>query len=296
MRRPARGTAALYAAAMASDRVSPTAHYTAHVWARNGLAHPALAQAVNPWLFRAGELVLRPLSLLTGSPTAEAALLQRHHGIDALLTAAIEGEGVTQVVEVPGGLASRGRRMVERYPHLTYVEGDLPGMAARKRRALAGSPHPRHHVVDVDLLADHGPRSLEAATAPHLQPGAPTAFITEGLLYYLSPPLRDRALARTAAFLGGFSSGRYLADLAVGGEGGPLVVGFLALVSVVARGRVQAHWRGVDEAAGALRALGFSAARLLPATADPDAGPAPGEVTRVHLIDARTTAAAPPAR
>ena len=277
---------------MSSSRISPTAHYTAWVWARNGLSHPALAAAVNPWLFRAGELVLRPISALTRSPSVEAALLQRHHGIDTLLERAITQHGVRQVVEVPGGLASRGRRFVARHPDLVYVEGDLPGMAARKQAALASDPHPRHHVVALDLLAEDGPMSLETTAGALLDPTVPTAFVTEGLLYYLAPPLLDRAIRRTASFLAGFPDGHYFADLAIRGEGSPLVAGFLGLVSVVARGRVRAHFHGSADAVEQLRARGFDSAQVLPAVSDPEAGPAPGEVFRVHLLRGRVGGAA----
>jgi hypothetical protein len=39
----------------ASDRISPTAHYTGYVWARNGLSHPELATLEGRVLFDALE-------------------------------------------------------------------------------------------------------------------------------------------------------------------------------------------------------------------------------------------------
>ena len=68
------------------------------------------------------------------------------------LEQAIEQHGVSQVIEVAAGLSARGWRFVERYgDQLTYVETDLPEMAARKRRALEriGTLSERHRVIDL---------------------------------------------------------------------------------------------------------------------------------------------------
>ena len=117
--------------------MSPTAHYTGYVWFRNGLSDPALATRQGRFLFESlqgAALVSRAL----GGPTLEGYLLARHVAIDTLLTAAIERDGITQVLEVAAGLSPRGLRFHRRYgDRLTYVEADLPDMAARKERALA---------------------------------------------------------------------------------------------------------------------------------------------------------------
>jgi O-methyltransferase involved in polyketide biosynthesis len=274
---------------MSDARISPTAHFTATVWARNGLAHPALVAAASPWLFRGAGLLLGPLSRLTGSPSVEATLLHRHHGIDRILTRVIEDEGLRQVVEVPGGLASRGARFVARYPDLLYVEGDLPGMAEHKRRAFAraGYRQPRHRVVDLDLLATDGPLCLEAAVGPDFDPTAPTALITEGLLYYFQPPAVRAVLQRASAFLRRSQAGHFFADLALGGpDQDPLVRAFLLSVSVVARGRVQAHFDGTAGALAALQHTGFTQAQVLPALGDALGRGDPQQKARIHLIDA----------
>ena len=70
---------------------------------------------------------------------------------------------MTQVVEVACGLSPRGWRFAQRYgERITYVEADLPGMAARKRAALdrIGCLSDHHRVVAVDALRDDGPDSL----------------------------------------------------------------------------------------------------------------------------------------
>ena len=121
-----------------SETISPTAHYTGYVWARNGLSHPELATTEGRILFES----LRPMMLVSaavGGSSLEPYLLARHRAIDALLERAIEEHGVTQVVEVASGLSPRGWRFTTRYgDRLTYVEADLPEMAAAQtRRARA---------------------------------------------------------------------------------------------------------------------------------------------------------------
>lgn len=168
---------------MADQRVSPTAWYTAAVWAQRGLADPALARAT-PRSARALVRAHGLLSDLVRFPRLDDALEHRHRGIDAVVVEAIEQGGVRQVLEVPGGLASRGRRVVGRFEDVTVVEGDLPFMVTLKRRAL-GALDPRHHVVEVDLLST-GPRSPQAVVAALLDPAAPLAVVMEGLTYYLT--------------------------------------------------------------------------------------------------------------
>src|SRR3954454_8316111 len=173
-------------ASSSSDAISPTAHYTAYVWARNGLYHPALATVEGRVLFES----LRPVlvaSRFFGGASLEAYLLTRHRAIDALLQRAIEQDGITRVVEVACGLSPRGWRFTQRYgEQLTYVEADLPDMAQRKREALErmGSLSERHRVEDLDALRDSGPGSL-ASIASTLDPDQPLVIVTEGLLSYL---------------------------------------------------------------------------------------------------------------
>src|SRR5579875_976432 len=114
-----------------TDRIGPTAHYTGHVWSRNGLSHPGLSTVEGRILFDS----LQPTMLASraiGGPTLEAYLLARHRAIDARLKQAIE-DGVTQVIEVAAGLSPRGWRFVNRHEHIVYVEADLPGIEERER-------------------------------------------------------------------------------------------------------------------------------------------------------------------
>src|ERR687883_1073412 len=97
-----------------SDAISPTAHYTGHVWGRNGLSHPGLGTLEGRLLFDA----LAPAMVVSralGGPTLEGMLLARHRIIDALLARAIDDGRVSQVVEVACGMSPRGWRFAERY-------------------------------------------------------------------------------------------------------------------------------------------------------------------------------------
>ncbi|HZO77764.1 MAG TPA: class I SAM-dependent methyltransferase, partial [Solirubrobacteraceae bacterium] len=120
-----------------SEAISPTAHYTGFVWARNGLSPPSLATPEGRVLF---ESLQAPMAIsdFLGGGTLEAYLLARHRAIDALLQRAIEARGVGQVIEIAAGMSGRGLRFRQRYgDRLLYVEADLPAMAERKRRTLA---------------------------------------------------------------------------------------------------------------------------------------------------------------
>jgi O-methyltransferase involved in polyketide biosynthesis len=248
----------------APTAVSPTAHYTGYVWARNGLSHPELASTEGRLLY---ESLRAPMiaSRLLGGPTLEAYLLARHRAIDALLERAIEEGGVTQVIEVAAGLSPRGWRFSRRYgASLTYIEADLPGMAERKRSALErmGSLGEHHRVEPLDALRDAGPASLSAATAA-LDPTEGLAIITEGLLGYV-----DRASVldiwhRFAGELSAFRSGFYLSDLHLGStEARAEVRAFRILLSAFVRGRVHLHFGSEREAVAALEDAGFRHASL----------------------------------
>ena len=197
-----------------SETISPTAHYTGYVWARNGLSHPRLETLEGRVMFES----LRPINAVSatlGGPSLESYLLARHRAIDALLDKAIDEHGVTQVIEVAAGLSPRGWRFTQRYgDRLTYIEADLPGMTARKRRALQqmGSLNDRHRVVEVDALRDSGPNSISALAA-ELDRESGLAIITEGLLGYLDTDSVDGIWRRFARTLSGFASGRYISDL-----------------------------------------------------------------------------------
>jgi O-methyltransferase involved in polyketide biosynthesis len=261
-----------------SETISPTAHYTGYVWARNGLSHPEFETLEGRVLFES----LRPamtVNAVLGRGTLESYLLARHRAIDALLQRAIEEHGIGQVIEVAAGLSPRGWRFAEHYgDRLTYVEADLSGMAARKRQALEriGSLGERHRVRELDVLSEDGPDSLAAVSA-ELDPEAGLAIVTEGLLGYLPTDAVREIWARFAGVLDGFPKGRYISDIHIGAVQDATVRAFRVLLSIFVRGRVYLHFDSPGEVIEALGAAGFAGAEVrLAAQLAEEANGAPG--------------------
>jgi O-methyltransferase involved in polyketide biosynthesis len=273
-----------------SERISPTAHYTGHVWARNGLSHPALQTLEGRLLYESLRSTLLVTSALWGL-SLEAYLLARHRSIDQLLERAIEAGEVTQVVEVACGLSPRGWRFASRYGStIDYLEADLPGMATRKRAALEriGSLGRHHRVLEIDALTDSGPRSLAAIADAELDPDRGTAIITEGLTGYLDGPGLIGMWERFAGTLERFPTGLYLSDLHIGAVQDARIRAFRLALSAFVRGHVHLHFEGAEQAQRALRKAGFAAVTLTPAAEIP--GSEEGGLSRssrlVHIIEA----------
>lgn len=269
-------------------RIGPTAHYTGHVWGRNGLSHPRF-DTVAGRVFHAALTPSMSLSRAVGGPTLEGMLLARHRILDALLSEAIDSGEVTQVIEIAAGLSPRGWRFAERYgDRILYVDADLPGMAARKREAL-GAAGSRVRVEELDALRDSGPHSL-AAVAATLDRDAGLAIVTEGLLSYFTTDDVRGMWRRFARVLGDFGTGLYLSDLHVGRTGRASIDrAFMAALGAFVRGGVQTHFEGDEDAVAELRAAGFAEARLHRGERHPAAGDAardPG-ARRVQVIEAR---------
>lgn len=257
-----------------SESISPTAHYTGETWVRNGLSHPELAT----WQGRALHQVMAlPLaaSKTLGGPTLNGLLLARHRIIDSTLEDQIGG-GVSQVLEVACGMSPRGWRFSERYgDRLTYIEADLPGMAKRKREALGRmhSPTDRHRVIEMDVLQEGGPASLEAL-AETLDPAKGLAIVTEGLLTYLDDDTVDALWARIAKVLAPFSQGAYLSDLRYESqEQGIPERTFGLILGTFVRGKIHTYRGDEASAEAALRRAGFKQVQLYrgdkhPAAAD----------------------------
>ncbi len=272
-----------------NEAISPTAHYTGYVWARNGLSHPELSTVEGRVLFES----LRPLMTTTGvvrGISLESYLLARHRAIDKSLERAIDDGAVSQVIEVACGLSPRGWRFSRRYgDRLLYIETDLPDMAARKRRALErmDSLGEHHRVEDLDALRDGGPASLDAL-AGELDPSQGVAIITEGLLGYLESEDVEALWQRFASTLQGFPSGRYISDLHLGDVQTHLVRAFRVLLSAFVRGRVHLHFGSAAEAEQSLRDAGFDSGHVRPASALVAGVKAPaGELA--HILEASTT-------
>ena len=247
-----------------SHTISPTAHYTGYVWARHGLGDADLATAPGRLLFTAAQGLLAPLDLL-GGPTLEHFLLARHRIIDHLLDEAIGSGVVGQVVELAAGLSPRGLELTRRHPGLTYVEVDLPGMAARKEAILRrkGVDPARHRAVSADVLDDQAFAAVFSGPDSLLDPSRGTAVVTEGLLNYFPREAVLGLWRRTARELRRFPEGRYYSDLHVASRTGRPDRAFIAALGAFVRGQVHLHFADVPEAVASLRASGFEQARLL---------------------------------
>ncbi len=248
------------------ETISPTAHYTGYVWYAHGHSHEAFAT-------RRGRLMYQALRApnaaahAMGLPTLEGMLLARHRLIDLRLAQAIEAGEISQVVEVAAGLSPRGWRFRTRFGDaLTYVEADLPGMIAHKRRILAqlGGETAHHRTVEVDALAEDGLTSI-AAVCASLDGTRGTAIITEGLLNYFS---RDHVLGMWRRFglaLARFPRGLYLSDLNLREDNvGPFEATFTWLLGAFVRGRVHVDFTSAEDVERALDSCGLDGVVLDP--------------------------------
>jgi O-methyltransferase involved in polyketide biosynthesis len=270
----------------ASAAISPTAHYTAYVWSRNGRLASRGRDDGRSCPVRI------PAPRDRGWPAVRwgrrsSPICSRVTGRSTRCYCAIEQAEISQVVEVACGLSPRGWRFVQRFgERLPYLEADLPDMAARKRTALErmGSLSERHRVVALGALAESGAESLDALAAG-LDPGAGVAVATEGLLGYLDGDSVSGLWRRIASLLSGFPAGRYISDLHIGAMRNAQVRVFRVLLSAFVRGRVHLHFDTCPDAEAAVRAAGFTSAvvrpgaSIVPLYRDPGSG-------MVHILEA----------
>ena len=195
-----------------TSRISVSAHYTGYIWYKHGLS----AQG---FVTRAGQFAnatLAPVNALLralAGADIDIFLLQRHSVIDHQVKELIEKEGVTQVVELACGLSPRGYRLKQAYPQLRYIEGDLPGMAARKKALLEEiGLVDGHEVRECNILNADGPASIGALLS-ELDPTQPTLIITEGLVNYFELDEIREVWSRMASGLKTFPKGWYVTDL-----------------------------------------------------------------------------------
>ncbi|MEQ1438922.1 class I SAM-dependent methyltransferase [Fontimonas sp. SYSU GA230001] len=248
----------------ASERISPTAYATGQMWVRHGLSHPAFVTPQGERLDRAFGLLTRLTQRLSGV-SLDAMMLARHKGIDAVLAQAIDAGQVAQVIEIAAGLSARGWRMRQRYgDRITYIETDLPAMAATKRTLLerAGFLGERHRVLELDALADKGSRSL-AAVSRTLDPERGTAIITEGLMNYLDPGTARAVWRRIARVLKQFPNGLYLTDAYFVSDNRNVgMLAFGAILQVFVRGRMHVHFADAGDACAKMAQAGFREAQV----------------------------------
>ncbi len=143
-----------------SEAISPTAHYTGHVWTRNALSHSALGTLEGWALFGALEPAMR-LNRAFGGATLESQLLARHRALDCLLERAIEEGGVSQVIEVACGMSPRGWRFADRDGD--RLTSNQPGHACR---------HPTRPLSTASRRANHRAQHTPFGRATSVSPGA----------------------------------------------------------------------------------------------------------------------------
>jgi len=256
-----------------TTRISPTAHYTAFVWYRYGLSDQALATLPGRLFYHA----LRPFNVASSKLgegiSLENVLLQRHYIIDDLLSKAVEGGEIQQVIEVASGLSPRGFRMARRFinQELLYLEGDLPPMARRKERLLlkAGLLQQNHKIIPLNALSEQGPLSLSQIAVEHLRPRKKVAVITEGLLSYFDRPTVLGMLRKFVNLLRSQGGGVYLSDLHLQSDRPDmaLVTLFQRGLELFARGKTHLHFCDEHEAIQVLKEIGFDDVRIhLPST------------------------------
>jgi O-methyltransferase involved in polyketide biosynthesis len=274
-----------------NKNISPTAYATGDLWYRHGLSHPALALPEGERLGRRFQLLIRAVRGLSGF-SIETMLLARHRGIDAVLMQAIDEGRVRQVIEIAAGLSARGWRMKQKYgDRLTYIETDLPAMADTKRRLLqnANLLPKGHRVLELDALADDGPRSLSAIAAT-LDPALGTAVITEGLMSYLDPETAQGVWRRIARALKPFSHGLYLSDIYMKREHRNVgVLLFGAVISAFVRGRMHVHFETPAQAVATMQNSGFRTAFAHETSSLPQLKDLAGQrgAERVRILEAR---------
>lgn len=248
-----------------TSRISPTAHYTGYVWCRNGLSPAELGTRTGRAMFYALQGLNLAVSPTIGGMTLEKMLLQRHRIIDHQLELAIREGRIGQIVEVAAGLSGRGYRLSRRHRDagLIYLEGDLPGMVARKRGRLArlGDRSPHHEVVELNALADDGPASLAQVAAHHLDPDRGTAIVTEGLMSYFPEHDAKGMWRRFAKLLAdGKKGGTYLSDMHLDSElltTLPVRL-FRKGLGLFARGGVHLHYQDEAKLEQVLQQAGFA--------------------------------------
>ncbi|MFJ2257761.1 SAM-dependent methyltransferase [Streptomyces sp. NPDC087844] len=174
------------------DGVSETALWTVRMRARESARTQALFADPLAEEFLAG-------AGPAGAPPGDGVLQQvlpdwlavRTRFFDDHLLAATRA-GCQQVVLLGAGLDARAYRLD--WPAGTRIfEVDLPAVQGFKEQILAGrTPAAAHRVpVAADLLGDW----RSAAIAAGFDPQLPTAWLCEGLLFYLEPRAVDRLIA-----------------------------------------------------------------------------------------------------
>jgi len=236
------------------DPLGATARWTAAV--RAGERGRADALVDDPWAERlAGDEGMAWLAARTPESVVPIIVRTRYFD-DWLRSVAIDGP-LRQVVLLGAGLDTRAWRLP--WPAGTSLfEVDRLGTLAAKtgELALAGAePRCDHRAVDGDLAGDWGSRLVAAGFDPSL----PTAWLAEGILFYLPDPVVAHVL------------GTVTANAAPGSRLGFDIPNRAVLESPYTRAWIEmqaaagAPWLGtLDDPGATLAALGWTASVVQP--------------------------------
>ncbi len=252
-----------------TSRISITALHTGYTWYANGLSHEALTTRRGRILYESAKPWMKIGNVVLGISDLETSLLQRHIMMDHFLEKAIRDSGVKQVLELACGLSPRGYRFKRKseFHDLRYVEADLPDMARRKKALLenAGLLSESHRVVPVNILSQNGDMSLESLARVHLDPGVPTAVITEGIINYFDRATMEPLWGRIGNLLGDYSGGVYISDNMPHQRGHvfyPLLLTWNWIVALIARGKMHMHFHSDQETEEFFTGLEFTHAKV----------------------------------
>jgi len=194
--------------AKGNQRIGIPAYFTSHAWAEAGFDY------ADRFDTRQGRLMfkaLKPLFHLFGflGPAVRLHneyLFVRHYAFEERLRQLLP----SCIVEIGAGLSPRGIAFASSDPDLRYIEVDLPGMVATKRRTLGGFRTPPNYFLGTaDLLAQDFIESLHAVP----RPGDHVVVVTEGVTDYFKMAEKRRAFRNICSLLRAQGGGRYLLDV-----------------------------------------------------------------------------------
>ncbi len=234
--------------------ISFTAHYTGAIWHKLGWSHPALASPKG----RRYVTLLHPLETVFESVVGgsmRSTLRQRHSLMDRQLDAFLQNHPDAQVLEIAAGLSPRGWRYRQKHPGLTFVEADLPDMAAAKRQALSQFESPLPRIESVDLFSQQLDTLLQSFDA-----SKPLIILSEGLVNYFDKPMLTTLWTKLAQQLQRFRTGVYLTDIypePVKHRLATFIWNASKLLKLMSRSAFSFHFQSPSEAEQFFQAAGF---------------------------------------
>lgn len=238
--------------------ISFTAHYTGYIWYLLGISHPDLASSKGKRL----ATLLNPFESIAEKfvgGSMRSTLKQRHQLINKQLDALIEQYPELQIVEIAAGLSPRGWRYRKNNEGITYIEMDLPEMAAAKRLALK-EIDPAATVIGVDLF--------DQAFADHIQSldhSKPLVIISEGLVNYFTKDMLQQLWQSFSKVLQPFEQGYYITDLypePVKHKLAKIIWQSSKLLKVLSKSAFSFHFKTPQEANSFFQKAGFKTVKV----------------------------------